>query len=94
MRKVKSSKPRGPTIVAPKNALRMAHPMKIVEVARLLRVRYHVVRRLVMSGKLPSKQIGGLYFIDRADADRCALTKPWSPWAMRKFKPSKYTNPR
>ena len=76
--------PAGPvTIEDAKRLLRMTDPITLLDAARLLRIRYAVARRLVLSGKLPSRTLGGRWFIERSAIADVAATKPWSPRAMR-----------
>ena len=54
--------------------------------ARALRLRYQVVRRLILTKKMRARRVDGRYIVAAGEVARVRRAKPWRPWAMRRFK--------
>lgn len=87
MRKQRRTSAAAMRIDRAKRTLHMSAPVSPVTAARMLRLRYLVVRRLIISAKLNSKLLDGRwFFVERSDVNRALKERPWKPWAMRRFK--------
>jgi hypothetical protein len=54
--------------------------------ARVLRLRYQVVRRLILTKKMRARRVNGRYIVAAGEIARVRRAHPWRADAMRRFK--------
>lgn len=60
--------------------------MTLEDAARSLRLRYQVVRRLIIAKKMRARRLAGRYVVTAAEVARVRRERPWRADAMRRFK--------
>ena len=64
----------------------LRQPITLAEMARAVRIRWHVLRRAAVQGRFPAMQLGGHWLCDAADiAYVRKMIGEWAPQATRAF---------